>query len=332
MKITVFIPTYNSGHLLRATLDSVTAQSHRDLEVLVVDDSSTDGGLTAAIVSEYAARDSRISFISKPHDGDVPHAWHYVMPRISGEFVLYMSHDDIIAPDAIERGVAVAMSDESIDHVVLRMTMFNNDYRHPEPEYENLNRRFHALASLKPISGEDAFVRSLDYGITGFGLWRTSLIQRYPVPVDTFNGDDFMHRVWRLHCRKVAFSDGDFFYRQSPTGILRGHLLYHFRGLKIHDRLAMMLDDFKPISDERYAEVIYNWYKWLRQHNAWFSRHRRDYTPDERKAIVEILRRSHTVIGSRITSVPPGFIGRIVRLSSRNFTLFCLLSFIDKPS
>lgn len=330
MKITVFIPTYNTGEVLRDTLDSVISQSYRDLEIIITDDSSTDG-LTRDIIVEYAARDNRIRAFVKPHEGIVPCAWRYVMPMVSGEFILYMSHDDIIAPDAVEKAVEKAREDPETDHVLMAMTMFRDDPANPEPEYETVNRRNLAMAGRGMITGAEAFTESLDYHISGFGLWRTSLVKRYPVPTDTFNGDDFMHRIWRLHCRKVAFCSGGFFYRQSPTGILRGHRVYHYQGLRVHNRLAVILDSFTEITGERRSEVIYNWYKWLRQFSAWYTRHRNDYTTRERRVIKAILRESHSAIGSRLGDVPPGLAGGVVRLTAGSYILFRLLSVIDKP-
>lgn len=71
MKISIFIPTYNSGEILKETLDSVLGQTHQDLEILCVDDSSTDNGLTWGILNEYATKDSS-ALISKAKSGLCP--------------------------------------------------------------------------------------------------------------------------------------------------------------------------------------------------------------------------------------------------------------------
>ena len=58
MRISVIIPAYNAASFLRACIDSVANQTLRDIEVICVDDGSTDGG--EVILAEYAARDDRI--------------------------------------------------------------------------------------------------------------------------------------------------------------------------------------------------------------------------------------------------------------------------------
>ena len=330
MKISIFIPTYNSGEILKETQDSVLGQTHQDLETLCVDDSSTDNGLTWGILNEYAAKDSRVRIFQKPNQGCVPFSWNYILPKISGEFTFYMSHDDILEPEAIAKMVKIADSDPEIDHVLVKMIQFEHDYMNPEPEFSWQNKKFNDMCARPAISGKDAFVESLDYGLPGFGIWRTELIKQLGVPTDTFNGDDYMHRIWKLHCRKVAFSDARFFYRQNPNGILKGFKPYHYKGLVVHDRLAEFLDEVKFITPGRYAEVIYNWYKWLRMHNAWFSTHPKQYSNAERKEIKKCLRQSHRIIGSRVTAVPKGINGKIVKMSSRCYPLFRLLGHFDK--
>ncbi len=194
MKITIFIPTYNSGEILRETLDSVISQTYKNIEVLIVDDSSTDD-VTMRILKEYEAKDGRIKVFQKPNQGCVPFAWNYVMPHITGDFTLYMSHDDLLASDAVERFVEVAKSDDEIDHVAAKMVCFRNNPNSPEPEYQWFNQRSLNVLNRTPISGFDAFVETLDFTLTGFGIWRTTLIRDNPVPTDTFNEDEYMQRI-----------------------------------------------------------------------------------------------------------------------------------------
>lgn len=330
MKISIFIPTYNSGELLRETLDSVLAQTHRDIEVLCVDDSSTDN--TMDILNEYAARDSRVRLFQKPNEGSVPFSWNFVFPHLAGEFTLYMSHDDLLKPDTVEKLVAVAESDPEIDCVMARMVEFERDLDNPEENYAYINNKSEKWSEESPISGKEAFVASLDYDLlNAFGLWRTESIRRAGMPTDTFNSDDLMHRLWRLECRKVAFSDAIFGYRQTPNSILKGYKLYHYKGLRVHNRLARFIEDFTEVDDARRAEITYNWYKWLRIHNTYFSRNKACYTKEERKEIRAILRESWSTLAPRVKRVPAGGPGgMMIRLSLRSFPIFRLMGKIDK--
>ncbi len=129
----------------------------------------------------------------------------------------------------------------------------------------------------------------------------------------------------------MAFADAGVYYRQSPTGILRGFKLYHYEGLKVHDRLVLMMDEFKgKISVERYSEVLYNHYKHLRICNAWFRNHKNQYTAEERLRIKKLLKESHSVIGPRLMNFRTDLRSRMVKLSGRFYWLFSFLGKFDK--
>jgi glycosyltransferase involved in cell wall biosynthesis len=92
---TVIIPCYNYGHFLLAAIESVLAQTYRDLEVIVVDDGSTDD--SAAI----ADGNSRVACIRQPNLGQGA-AQNRGLEAASGEFVLFLDADDQLVSDAVE--------------------------------------------------------------------------------------------------------------------------------------------------------------------------------------------------------------------------------------
>src|SRR5262245_20800587 len=65
--VSVIIPAYNAERTIAATLDSVRAQTHRNLEIIVVDDGSRDQ--TASLVETFCVRDERIRFVRKANGG-----------------------------------------------------------------------------------------------------------------------------------------------------------------------------------------------------------------------------------------------------------------------
>ena len=66
-KVSVIIPVYNTGAYLRRCLDSVTGQTYQDIEIICVDDGSTDD--SGEICEEYAKKDARICVIHKENGG-----------------------------------------------------------------------------------------------------------------------------------------------------------------------------------------------------------------------------------------------------------------------
>lgn len=113
-KVSVIIPVYNGERYLRQCLSSVCAQTLRDIEILVVDDGSTDG--TADILREYAQKDSRVRVLTQPNI-NAGAARNHGMRHATGEYYSFLDADDFFEPDMLER--AVACADETGSDVVL---------------------------------------------------------------------------------------------------------------------------------------------------------------------------------------------------------------------
>ena len=98
--ISVVIPSFNTERYLERCLDSVQGQSFRDLEILCIDDGSTDR--TPEILRERAASDDRIRSISLPRNHGVPYARNLAIDEARGKYLYYMDSDDWIDPDYLQ--------------------------------------------------------------------------------------------------------------------------------------------------------------------------------------------------------------------------------------
>lgn len=104
MLITIYIPTKNRLELLTAAVDSVLAQTHRELELIVVDDGSTDD--TPAYLAATAERDPRVRFLRHEQSQGGPTARNAAIRAARGEFVTGLDDDDTFQPDRLERFAA----------------------------------------------------------------------------------------------------------------------------------------------------------------------------------------------------------------------------------
>ncbi len=113
-RVSIGLPVYNGERYLAEALDSIVSQTYADFELIISDNTSTDG--TEDICREYASRDERISY----HRSDVNRgaAWNYnrVFELSRGEYFKWASHDDRCAPTFLER--CVAALDSAPDVVV----------------------------------------------------------------------------------------------------------------------------------------------------------------------------------------------------------------------
>ncbi len=104
-QVSIVIPIYNVEQYLRECLDSVVNQTLKDIEIICVNDGSTDNSL--AIVQEYAEKDSRIKIISKPNSG-YGHTMNVGIDAATGEYIGIVEPDDYVKLDMYEQLYAIA--------------------------------------------------------------------------------------------------------------------------------------------------------------------------------------------------------------------------------
>lgn len=109
--ISVVIPIYNSESFLASCIESVLQQTHRDLELILVDDGSTDN--SGKICDDYAGHDKRIQVIHQPNRGRSEARARGVL-QASGEWVAFVDSDDSLPQDALEHLYAAADNDTDI--------------------------------------------------------------------------------------------------------------------------------------------------------------------------------------------------------------------------
>lgn len=103
VSVSVIIPAYNAAATIAATLRSARAQTHTALEIIVVNDGSSDG--TAAVVEDHAAADPRVLAIHQENRG-LAEARNAGIAVASGRYVAPLDADDLWAPDKLARQVA----------------------------------------------------------------------------------------------------------------------------------------------------------------------------------------------------------------------------------
>ncbi|WP_199573821.1 bifunctional glycosyltransferase/CDP-glycerol:glycerophosphate glycerophosphotransferase [Streptomyces murinus] len=98
-RFSVIVPCYQVQAYLRECLDSVLAQSYRDLEVIAVDDRSPDD--CGAILDEYAARDPRVKVLHLPENTGLGRARNAGLPHATGDYLFFLDSDDTLTPGAL---------------------------------------------------------------------------------------------------------------------------------------------------------------------------------------------------------------------------------------
>lgn len=97
-KVSIVIPVYNGSNFLRDAIDSALAQTYKNIEVIVVDDGSTDSGATESIARSYG---NKIKYYKKTNGG-VATALNYGIEKMTGEYFSWLSHDDMYEKKKVE--------------------------------------------------------------------------------------------------------------------------------------------------------------------------------------------------------------------------------------
>lgn len=283
--ISIFLPTYNCSSAVSETIDSILSQSYTDFELLCVDDGSTDN--TVDILNGYSAKDNRVKVFTKQNQGIVPYSWNYIFPHLSGEFTLYMSHDDLLESSFLEK-MTEAQSKANADVVISSVVFFENDFNNPESIYGKTNKK-NDMANHSVVSGKDAFIEMLNYDIPGFGLWRTSLIKSVGMPTESFNSDEAMQRIWVKNSSVVAFSDAKFGYRQSSSSIVKGLRPYHYASLLSQRRLLAETTMWDFVKYKEVRQFFVHFIKSLIYLTRQYIRYKDEYNVEDRTEVREVI-------------------------------------------
>ena len=122
-KVSVVIPVYNTEKYLEATLQSIRNQTCCEIEIIVIDDGSTD--CSAEIVRGAADEDGRIVLVSQPNRG-LSLARNAGIARASGEFVYFMDSDDLLEKDALETCYRKC-TEQRLDFVIFDAKAFSDE-------------------------------------------------------------------------------------------------------------------------------------------------------------------------------------------------------------
>ena len=147
IKISITVPIYNAVKYLKKCLDSIAAQTLKEIEVILIDDGSDDG--SAEICNQYLA-DPRFSYYYKENEG-LASARQDGIERSHGEFIGFIDADDWIDPDMYEK-MYITAKDFNADVVYCNRVVNENGYLPSLEVPEGFYDRGHILSDILPIS------------------------------------------------------------------------------------------------------------------------------------------------------------------------------------
>ncbi|NLO84922.1 MAG: glycosyltransferase [Clostridiales bacterium] len=213
--VSVIVPVYNAEQTLRRCLDSILGQSYEHLEVLLVDDGSTDGSLT--LLREYERSDSRVRVFSVPNGG-VSAARNLAIDHATGEYIQFVDSDDNLFAGAT-MNLITAMKDQSCELTIAPYIEVVGNMQKPCGRLQS-DEVLDQAGFLDHLS---AHPNSFYYAVLWNKLYRRDIIceqgircdQRFPW------GEDFAFNAYyyRYVKRVAVISKPVYQYRRSPDGL-----------------------------------------------------------------------------------------------------------------
>ena len=244
--ISIIIPVYNVEKYLKQCLDSVIKQSYKNLQIILVDDGSTDH--SPAICDEYAEMDQRIQVIHQNNHG-LPAARNRGLEYVKGEYIGFVDSDDWIHVDMYRHLVEILESnDADISTVECIKTSGEIQDRESKVKVQALTRDQFARVFFKIGS------RKIVYYVVN-RLYKKKVINLNHFVEEFSVGEDVLASYKALiKAEKIAVSNQEMYYYMMNSGMTSSFHPKYFQLVDIWNRIRVISEQ---VSDEHqeYAKV-----------------------------------------------------------------------------
>ena len=214
--VSVVVPVYNVKDYLYECIDSIKNQTYKNIEIILVDDGSTDG--SSQICDELAKEDERIKLIHK-ENGGLSDARNVGLNYSNGEYIIFIDSDDLISKIMIEQMInSMLINDADISACTFKTFKNNNDINYVEKLKDEIVMSGKELVK-KIYAGEYT-----DIAFTAWNkLYKKRLFQDFKIeyPVGRFYEDSFTTFKLLYNADKLVIIDNSlYFYRVRQGSIM----------------------------------------------------------------------------------------------------------------
>ena len=163
-KVSVIIPIYNTALYLSEALDSICNQTLKEIEIILVNDGSTDNSLE--IIREYSLRDNRITYFSQPNQGQGV-ARNLGLSHAVGKYIYFMDSDDILSIETLEECYSMCENNQ-LDFVLFDAESFGNNpnkFKYNRKSFIDENRIWNGFELLKLELNKKCYLVSVCLGL-----------------------------------------------------------------------------------------------------------------------------------------------------------------------
>ena len=248
--VSILVAVYNAEQYLVQCLESLRHQTLEDIQIICIDDCSTDRSLS--ILNDYARLDSRIEVFQMPQNSGQAKARNEGVRHARGKYVAFLDSDDWMSPGALEKSVDVFRLHPLTDCVLMRVVYF--DEQGNEHDYD------------KPIpllmTGMEAFEASLDWSVHGWYVTRREFYEQWPYDETCKSySDDNVTRQHFYHSREIRYAeDAVYYYRDYSQSVTRKASVRRFDYLRANESMKCQLE---ALGVDESMVAFYETQRWL---------------------------------------------------------------------
>lgn len=209
--ITVIVPVYNVEKYLSKCIESIINQTYSDLEIILIDDGSTDR--SGEICDEYQKKDNRIKVIHKKNGG-LSDARNWGLNIATGKYIAFLDSDDWIDKDLYKQLYNLINKYNSD----IAICNFKNAYSEDiELIYSDKEEVYSNVQALEKIYSE----QYLQMIVAWNKLYRAEIIKDKRYPVGKIHEDEFLTPILLERANKIVYTNSELiYYRQTPNSIM----------------------------------------------------------------------------------------------------------------
>ena len=221
-RVSIGLPVFNGQNFLEDALNSILGQSFNDFELIISDNASTDR--TQDICLDYANNDKRILYYRSEQNNGAAWNYNHVVRRASGEYFKWVAHDDLCAPELLDRCVTVLDDQSTVVLCYPRSVLINEKGEH----IKNYRDAF-CFTSPETHKRFRRFLRARGQCNAVFGLMRTDILKTTSLIGSYVASDRILLGQLALRGQIYEIPEYLFFRRIHPQSSLSANLDYKKR-------------------------------------------------------------------------------------------------------
>ena len=247
-KISIIVPIYNVEQYLERCVNSIIKQTYKNLDIILIDDGSTDG--SPAICDRYEKSEERIRVLHQVNQG-LSAARNSGIEIANGEYFCFVDSDDYVAEDLIEKLYSMLL-EQGADIAICNFVSFYEKFAGDIPKNEtkiDILSSYEILQMLHQVT-QDKFVNT----VVAWGkLYKRSLFANLRFPVGRYCEDiSVIYKLYDLATNIVCSSEVLYFYYRNNSNSITYHTNHKF----YNDLILAYVEQLEYLYQNNYMEIV----------------------------------------------------------------------------